>query len=276
MENKNLMTIDLEDYFYDLPFTKWDNFEERIFQTTSTLLELFSKYNVTATFFVVGYIAEKFPKLINEIQEKGHEIASHSYSHLDLRIATKNEVEKDLLKSFEVIENVTGEKVLGFRAPFFSINHKNSWILEFLKEHVRYDSSVFPVKSPLYGIPEAPKTIYHPSKKNFIENDSTEKLIEIPPLTYQIFSFYNLPVAGGFYFRALPYFLIAKGIRKFNKKNNPAMLYFHPKDLDKDMPKIKEYSWHYYYGKRNIIKKFEKLLKNFTFTSVRNFYNLEN
>ena len=276
MPMRNLMTVDLEDYFYDLPFSKWKMYENKIVETTNVLLDLFSRHNVKSTFFVVGYIAEKFPNLINEIQEKGHEIASHSYSHLDLRKATRNEVEKDLLKSFKVIENVTGEKVLGFRAPFFSIDHNNSWVFEFLRKHVKYDSSIFPVKSPLYGIPDAPKIIYHPSKENFIKNDDIEELIEIPPLTYKIFSFYNLPVAGGFYFRALPYFLISKGVQKFNQNQNPAMLYFHPKDLDKKMPKIKEYSWHYYYGKKNIMKKFEKLLNDFNFTSVKDFLGLKN
>ena len=276
MSKINLMTIDLEDYFCDLPFTKWDKYENRIHETTSVLLDLFSKYNVKSTFFVVGYIAEKFPKLINEIQEKGHEIASHSYSHLDLRKVAKNEVEKDLLKSFKTIENITGEKVMGFRAPFFSIDHTNSWVIEFLRKHVKYDSSIFPIKSPLYGIPKAPKIIYHPSKKNIIHNDNNEEFIEIPPVTYRILSSYNLPVAGGFYFRALPYWLISKGIMKFNQSKNPAMLYFHPKDLDKNMPKIKEYYWHYYYGKRNVIKKFENLLNDFKFTSVKDFLGLKN
>ena len=272
----NLMTTDLEDYFCDLPFTEWEKYENRIYETTSVLLDLFSKYNVKSTFFVVAYIAEKFPKLINEIQEKGHEIASHSYSHLDLRKVTKKEVEKDLLKSFKTIENITGEKVLGFRAPFFSIDHTNSWVIEFLRKHVKYDSSIFPIKTPLYGIPKAPKIMYHPSKKNIIQNDNAEELIEIPPVIYRVLSSYNLPVAGGFYFRALPYWLISKGIRKFNQSKNPAMLYFHPKDLDKNMPKIKEYSWHYYYGKRNVHQKFEKLLNDFKFTSVKDFLGLKN
>ena len=270
------MSVDFEDYFCDLPFSEWKNYENRVVETTPILLDLFSKNRIRATFFVVGYIAEKFPKLINEIQEHGHEIASHSYSHMDLRKVERNEVEKDLLKSFKIIEDTTGEKVKGFRAPFFSIDHTNSWIFKFLREHVKYDSSIFPVKSPLYGVPDAPRTIYHPAKDDFIKNDNEEELIEIPPLTYRVFSFYNLPVAGGFYFRALPYFMISKGIRKFNQKNAPAMLYFHPKDLDKDMPKIKEYGWHYYYGKNNIIHKFEKLLKDFEFTSAQEFLGLVN
>ena len=176
----------------------------------------------------------------------------------------------------DALENVTGEKVIGFRAPFFSIDTNNSWVLSFLRKHVKYDSSIFPVKSSLYGIPNAPRQIYHPSQENFLENDDDEELVEIPPLTNRILSCYNLPVAGGFYFRALPYFLIANGIKKFNHNNRPAMLYFHPKDLDKNMPKIKEYSWHYYYGKRNILSKFEKLLNDFEFTSARDFLGFKN
>jgi peptidoglycan-N-acetylglucosamine deacetylase len=271
---KNIMSVDFEDYFCDLPFEIWDKYKSRVTETTPILLELFSKYKIKATFFVVGYFAEKFPELIKEIHEEGHEIASHSFSHIDLRNTSKVEIEKDLLKSFNVLEKITGEKVLGFRAPFFSIDNSNSWIINFLKKHVKYDSSIFPVKSPLYGIPNAPRQIYHPSHENFLENDESEEFIEIPLLTNKIFSFYNLPSAGGFYFRALPSFLIFQGIKKFNNENRPAMLYFHPKDLDIDMPKIKEYSWHYYYGKRNIMKKFEKLLKKFEFTSAKDFLGL--
>ena len=273
---KNILSVDFEDYFCDLPFKTWNGYENRVIETTPILLKLFSKYKVKSTFFIVGYFAEKYPKLINEIQQEGHEIASHSFSHIDLRKTSRIEAEKDLMKSFDVLENVTGEKVLGFRAPFFSIDTSNSWIFSFLRKHVKYDSSIFPVKSPSYGIPNAPRQIYHPSQENFLENDESEKLVEIPPLTYKILSCYNLPVAGGFYFRALPYFLIAKGIKNFNRNNHPAMLYFHPKDLDENMPKIKEYSWHYYYGKRNILSKFEKLLNEFEFTSARDFLGFKN
>jgi len=273
---KNILSVDFEDYFCDLPFAKWDEYENRVVETTPVLLELFSKYNVKSTFFVVGYFAEKFPKLINEIQEGGHEIASHSFSHIDLRKTSKIEIEKDLIKSFDVLENVTGKKVIGFRAPFFSIDASNSWILSFLRKYIKYDSSIFPVKSSLYGVPNAPRQIYHPSRENFLENDENEEFIEIPLLANRILSCYNLPVAGGFYFRALPYFLISQGIKKFNDNNRPAMLYFHPKDLDKNMPKIKEYSWHYYYGKRNIITKFTKLLNDFEFTSARDFLGFKN
>ena len=124
------MSVDLEDYFCDLPFSKWSQYPDRIIETTQVLLDLFEKHHVKATFFVVGYFAEKFPDLIKNIHEKGHELASHSYSHPDLRKITKNEFENDFVKSLKSIEKVTGEKVLGFRAPFFSINHKNFWVFD--------------------------------------------------------------------------------------------------------------------------------------------------
>ena len=272
----NMMSVDLEDYFCDLPFSEWKNYENRVIKNTKLILDLFEKHNVTATFFTLGYIAEKHPELIEEIISKGHEISSHGYAHLDIRKVSRKEFEEDFKKSLDTLYSITKEKILGFRAPFFSIDNSNSWILNFLRKHIKYDSSIFPVKSPLYGVPNAPRVMYHPSQENFLKNDENEELIEIPPLTNRIFSLYNLPVAGGFYFRALPYFLISQGIRKFNDNDMPAMLYFHPKDLDKDMPKIKQYTWHYYYGKRNIVAKFEKLLNDFKFTSVRDFFGFKN
>jgi len=268
---KNIMSVDLEDYFCDLPFSDWSHYPSRIIETTEVLLDLFEKYHVKATFFVIGYIAEKFPDLIKKIHENGHEIASHSYSHPDLRKITKDEFESDFVKSLQVIENITGEKVLGlgFRAPFFSINHNNFWVFDILRKHIKYDSSVFPVKTSLYGLPSAPREIYHPSLEDVTKIDNNQTFVEIPPSTYRIFSCYNVPIAGGFYFRFFPYFFIKRGFTKLNKNKKPIIFYLHPKDLDINMPKIDSYSWHFYYGKRNIIQKFEKLLKEFQFTTVK-------
>jgi polysaccharide deacetylase family protein (PEP-CTERM system associated) len=267
------MSIDLEDYFCDLPFSTWDKYESRIIQTTEPIIDLFEKYDVKATFFTVGYIAEKFPALIKKIHDHGHEIASHSYHHYDLRKITKEEFEKDLVKSIKSIESITGEKVFGFRAPYFSVNKQNLWVFDVLRKYLKYDSSVFPVQTPLYGMPDAHRTIYHPAIDDVTKEDESEKFIEIPPLTYRILS-KNIPMAGGFYFRFFPYFLVKKALRKFNQQNHPAMFYMHPKDLDQHMPKISEYAWHYYFGKKNINSKFKKLLNDFKFTSVRNYLKL--
>jgi len=271
---KNIMSVDLEDYFCDLPFHEWSKYESRIEKTTKILLDLFEKYHVKATFFTLGYIAEKFPNLIKKIHENGHELASHSFSHPDLRKITKHEFEKDFFKSIKTIEDITGEKVLGFRAPYFSIDKSNFWVFDILRKYLKYDSSIFSVKTTLYGLSNAPKEIYHPSLENIIKNDESQPFVEIPISTYKIFSGINLPIAGGFYFRFFPSFLINQGIKKCIKNNKPVMFYIHPKDLDKNMPKIKEYSWHYYYGKKNIINKFEKLLKDFKFDSAKNVLKL--
>ena len=266
---KNIMSVDLEDYFCDLPFSEWEKYDSRVEQTTNLLLDIFKKYNVKATFFTLGYIADKFPNLIKHIHDMGHEIGSHSYSHMDLMKVTKDEFEKDFLKSIRSIENITGEKVLGFRAPFFSIDKNNFWVLDILRQYLQYDSSVFPVKTPLYGLPDAPREMYHPAINDITKKDNMQEFFEIPPLTYEIFPSITIPTAGGFHFRFLPYFITRKAITLCNRGNKPAMFYIHPKDLDYDMPQISQYKWHYYYGKKNIVQKFEKLLGEFKFTTAR-------
>ena len=269
---KNIMTVDLEDYFCDLPFNEWSKYESRIEKTVTPILEMFERHKVLATFFVVGYFAEKFPALIKQIHDQGHELSSHTYAHIDLRKVSKEEFKNDLLKSIQNIESITNEKVLGFRAPYFSVDKTNVWVIEILKTCLKYDSSIFPVKTSQYGFPKAPKEIYHPAVNDITKNDNSQSFIEIPPLTYQIIPKLNIPIAGGFYFRFFPYFFIKKAITNFNKSNKPAMIYIHPKDLDPEMPKIPGYSWHYYYGKKNIKEKFEKLLRDFRFSSVREIF----
>jgi len=269
MSVTNIMSVDLEDYYCDLPFSEWSKYESRIIKNTEKILILFEKYNVNATFFVLGYIAEKFPELIKKISDLGHEISSHTYSHIDLRKVNKEEFEKDFFKSINILEKITGKKVEGFRAPFFSINKNNYWVFEILSKNITYDSSIFPVKTQLYGIPKAPRTIYKPSLENIIEEDKQGKLIEIPMATHKIPLIGNIPIAGGFYLRFFPYWYMKWGIKKMNKEGNPAMLYIHPKDLDPEMPRIKEYNWYYYYNLKSASKKFENLLKDFKFGSVK-------
>jgi polysaccharide deacetylase family protein (PEP-CTERM system associated) len=269
MSVTNIMSVDLEDYYCDLPFSEWSKYDSRVVENTEKILELFEKYNVNATFFVLGYIAEKFPELIKKISGLGHEISSHTYSHMDLRKVSKEEFKEDFFKSKNILEKITGEKVKGFRAPFFSINKNNYWVFEILSKNLTYDSSIFPVKTQLYGIPKAPRTIYKPSLENIIEEDKQGKLIEIPMATHKIPLIGNVPIAGGFYLRLFPYWYMKWGIKKMNKKGNPAMLYIHPKDLDPEMPRIKEYNWYYYYNLKSASKKFENLLRDFKFGSVK-------
>ena len=269
----NLLSVDLEDYFCDLPFASWSNYPSRVVQTTETILELLTKYKVTATFFTLGYIADKYPELIEKIVSLGHEIASHSYSHIDLRKISKTELESDLKKSISSLEKTSGEKVLGFRAPFFSISKHNLDKFHIIGKYFKYDSSIFPAKTPLYGISDAPRFPYHFSSETPLKDYSNGDLFEIPPATLKIPLYGNMPIAGGFYFRFLPIPLIKHGINKLNKSGYPAMCYIHPKDLDEKMPRIDSYSWHYYFNLKNGKKRFESILKNFKFCSVREMYS---
>ena len=265
---KNIMSVDLEDFYCDLPFNEWGKYKERIINNTQKILNLFEKYNVKATFFTLGFIAEKHPELIEEIQSKGHEIASHGYRHLDARKISKKDFENDLKKSLDILESITKEKIKGFRAPFFSINEKNIGFFDIITKYVKYDSSIFPTKTPLYGIANA---ITHPYKISndfpLVENEDGD-FYEIPPLTLK-FPLRNIPVAGGFFLRFFPIQLIKFSIKKMNDSGFPAMFYIHPKDLDPKMPRISDYSWHYYWGLNGSTQKFENILKNFEFNSVR-------
>ncbi len=274
MKIKNMMSVDLEDFFCDLPFELWPNYESRIIRNTNKILELFKKYNVKATFFTLGYIAEQFPDLIKEIDYQGHEIASHSYSHLDIRKTTKEEFEKDLKKSLEILEKITKKKVLGFRAPYFSIDEKSFWAMTILSKYFKYDSSIFPVKTPFYGIKNAPRSIYRPNLTNPSIVDSKNDLIEIPMATHRIPIIGNIPIAGGFHLRFLPYFYIKYGLNQINKNGNSFIFYIHPKDLDPEMPKINEYAWHYYHNLNGATKKFKKILSDFEFCTVKDFLKL--
>jgi len=274
MKLDNIMSVDLEDYFCDLPFSKWDSFESRVVETTEPILQLFHKYKVKATFFTLGYIAEKFPDLIQKIVRDGHEIASHGYSHLDIRKLSKEQFEEDLLKSIKILESITGEKILGFRAPFFSIDKNNLWALNIIRKYMKYDSSIFPVRTPLYGIPDAKREIYKPSVENPLLEDKTGDFYEIPPSSLHFPLFGNLPIAGGFHFRFFPLRFTKFGLNKLTNRNIPIVFYIHPKDLDKKMPKIKEYQWYFYHGLCNSMKKFENLLKTYNFLSINKFLTI--
>lgn len=270
----NIMSVDLEDYYCDLKFEKWNLYEDRVIENTNKILDLFEKFNVKATFFTLGYIAEKFPELVKEIDHRGHEIASHGYSHQDIRKISKEQFEMDLKKSLDILEKITGKKVLGFRAPYFSIDKKSFWAMEILSKYFKYDSSIFPVKTPLYGVPNAPRTIYKLNISNPEIKDDKSKLVELPLATHRIPIIGNIPIAGGFHLRFLPYQYIRYGLNRINKENNSFVFYIHPKDLDPKMPKIKEYAWHYYYNLKGALNKFERVVDDFKFVTAREYLKL--
>lgn len=262
------MTVDLEDYYCDLPISTWNRYESRVVKTTRVILDLFDKYKASATFFTVGHIAEMYPELIEEVRSKGHEIASHGYSHPNVKKMDRQDFEADLVKSVKTLEKISGEKVMGYRAPYCSISKENLWAFEVMRKYLQYDSSVFPVKFH-YGLSDAPRHIYRMSNKDPLKEDVDSNFIEIPMTTLRLPFVGNFPVGGGHYMRFLPLNVLKAGIKKFNEAGHPAIFYVHPKDLDPSTPRIPNSAWHNYWGLKEAANKLKSILENFKFVSAR-------
>ncbi len=234
----NAFTVDVEDYFQvtaferDIPRSHWPDFPSRVVNNTQRLLELLDRHRVRGTFFILGWIAERFPQLVQTIHAAGHEIGSHSYWHRLAYKQTPDEFREDLRRSRDVLTDLIGEKVTCYRAPTFSITRKSWWALEILAEEgFTVDSSIFPVHHDRYGVPDLNPTI-HPI------NTPSGAITEFPPSTYQMLG-RNFPVAGGGYFRLLPLSWTLHCVRSINEKSKrPFMFYTHPWEIDPAQPRV--------------------------------------
>ena len=232
------MTIDVEDYFHVsvfdglLPRSRWDAMETRVTPNTERLLAVFENANVKATFFVLGWVAERFPQLIRRIAAMGHEVASHGTAHRLVYDMTPQAFREDVRRSKAVLEDATGAAVLGYRAPSYSITPRSLWAIDVLiEEGYRYDASIFPIHHDRYGIPLSPR---HP----FRLDRTSGVIIEAPASTVRWGPF-NFPVAGGGYFRILPYWWTRSGIARVNRtERRPAIFYLHPWEIDPDQPRL--------------------------------------
>lgn len=235
----NALSIDVEDYFHvsnfesSVGFKNWDKHESRVERNTKVILSILSEYNVKATFFVLGWVAEKNPQLIREIFDEGHEIASHSYAHSLIYKQTKEQFRKDLIRSKKILEDTIGDKIVGYRAPSFSITKESLWALDILiEEGFLYDSSIFPVTHHRYGIADSRRFPYK------ILGKDDKCLYEIPLSTITIFR-KNIPIAGGGYLRLFPYRFTKWGLNRINKKEKqPVFLYLHPWEIDCHQPRL--------------------------------------
>ena len=235
---KNALTVDLEDYFHVSAFAgkvsleDWDSYPSRVEENTDRLLALLAEHNCLATFFVLGWVAEKKPAVVARVAAAGHEIACHSLLHRRVFDLTPQEFREDTRRAKSVIEDVTGQRVAGYRAPSFSVVKKSLWALEILAEEgFQYDSSVFPVDHPSYGIPDAPRTPY------FI-NTASGRILEFPMPTLTIGSM-RAPIGGGAYLRLLPYRYTRWAIRHLNERESfPVCVYIHPWELDPQQPRM--------------------------------------
>jgi polysaccharide deacetylase family protein (PEP-CTERM system associated) len=230
----NAFSIDVEDYFQVAAFdgviqrSSWDSIPLRVESNVEKLLLMLNEANAKATFFTLGWVAERLPQIVRKICEQGHELASHGYGHEKVTSLTPMSFKEDVSKAKKILEDISGKQVVGYRAPSFSINGSNLWAHEVLLEtqHV-YSSSIYPVKTDLYGMPEAPR---FPWK-------SKGGLVEIPPSTIRIAG-RNLPASGGGYFRLLPLWLSEMGFGMINRENNPAIFYCHPWEIDVKQPRV--------------------------------------
>jgi polysaccharide deacetylase family protein (PEP-CTERM system associated) len=229
----NALTIDFEDWYQGLetPLEGWDGYEDRLEASGRRLLRLLADAGVRGTFFVLGAVAERQPELVREIVAAGHEVATHGWSHVFVYRMPPESFRIELRRSVRLLEEIGGQRILGHRAPFFSITGQSLWALEILAEEgLRYDSSIFPVLNYRYGIENAPRWPY-------VITAGGASLTEFPLTTWRVLG-RNLPVAGGAYFRLYPYALTRAAFRRVNAAGKPVAFYLHPWELDPDQPRV--------------------------------------
>jgi polysaccharide deacetylase family protein (PEP-CTERM system associated) len=232
-----VLSIDIEDYFQVEAFSKdvarsdWDRWPSRVVDNTLRALDLCEAGAARTTCFVLGWVAHKFPALVREIQSRGHELACHSYWHRPVFSLTPDEFREDLLAARDAIEQASGTRVVGYRAPSWSITAKSLWALDILAEEgFLYDSSIYPIHHDIYGIPGAPRT---PS----ILTAAGRPLLEFPPATVQV-GHATFPAAGGGYLRILPFPYTQWSLRRLERESPVVVVYFHPWEIDPEQPRI--------------------------------------
>ena len=258
------LSIDVEDYFqveafaHRIPRSQWPEFPSRVRQNTERVLNLLERHRCRATFFILGWVAEREPSLVRDIVQSGHEVACHSHLHRRVHTLTPAEFREDVTRARGVIEDAAGAAVVGFRAPTFSITRQSLWALEILAElGFLYDSSIFPVRHDLYGIPDAPRGIHQRQLA------SGQRIWEFPPSTVQVAG-QNLPAAGGGYLRLLPMSFTRWAIGRIHRRERrPVMVYFHPWELDPAQPRLQA-GWksrvRHYPGLRKMESRLDEIL----------------
>jgi polysaccharide deacetylase family protein (PEP-CTERM system associated) len=263
---RNALTIDVEEYFQvaaferTIPRGNWESTASRVELSTGRVLDLLGSRGTRATFFVLGWIAERHPALVRRIVAEGHELASHGYDHTRVHRFSASEFRSDVVRTKAILEDVAGIAVRGYRAPSYSINEKNLWALDVLQEtgHV-YSSSVYPIRHDLYGMPDAPRFPFR------VRADS---ILEIPVTTVRI-GRRNYPCGGGGYFRLLPYRAFAMMLRRVNRADGqPGLFYFHPWEVDPDQPRVAgaplKSRFRHYLNLDTMHARLERLLKDFS------------
>ena len=270
----NAFSIDVEEYFQVSAFEgnilreDWDKYPSNINENIDRILLLLDNCNVKATFFVLGWIAEKHSGMVRKISDLNHEVASHGYSHVRVINQNAKEFKKDIIKTKNILEDITGREVLGYRAASYSINKENQWAHEIIQETGHsYSSSIYPIVHDLYGIPDACRFPYKPCDG---------ELLEIPISTFQLFK-KRIPCGGGGFFRLYPYILSRSMINYINKREGkPCVFYFHPWEIDSKQPRIKNLNFktrfRHYLNIDKTEKRLGKLLSDFNWDTMLKVY----
>lgn len=263
----NAMTVDVEDYFQVSAFEKcipredWPRWPARVDANTRRILELFARHETHATFFVLGCVAERFPVLVREIAAAGHEIASHGFGHERLTNITREQFRQGIDRTKSLLEDLGGVPVQGYRAPSYSVGPGTLWAHdELLEAGYRYSSSVVPIHHDLYGMPEAPRFAFFTARSG---------LLEIPVTTVR-WGGRNWPCGGGGYFRLMPYRLFKQGLRRVNRRERAAgVFYFHPWEVDPQQPRVPGATFknrvRHYLNLKRMAPRVERLVRDFSF-----------
>jgi len=266
------MTVDVEDYYQVsafnevIAYNEWEEYESRVEKNTNNILDIFDDNNTKSTFFVLGWVAERYPHIVREIYKRGHEVACHGYSHQLIYNQSRSEFKEETLRAKQILEEITGSAVIGYRAASYSITKNSLWALEILAESgFKYDSSIFPIVHDRYGIPTAPREPHIIKMKNELS------IIEFPLSTYKILGM-RLPVSGGGYFRLYPYQFTRHALKTINRQNNLFVFYLHPWEIDPQQPKIRASRLSRFRHYKNLEKcesRLRQLLKDFKFTTMK-------
>ena len=269
---RNVLTVDVEEYFHPNAMdaavdpSQWDSLPSRIEHNTHRVLDLLSEHDVRATFFVLGWVAERLPQLVAEIARRGHEVGCHGYAHRLVYRLGPARFRDDVARGKRVLEDCLGSRVRGFRAASCSIVETTLWALDILiEEGFEFDSSIFPVRHDIYGIPGFHRFAVR------LRRDAGE-IVEIPLSTVRLLG-RNWPVAGGGYFRILPYWMTRLSVRRLNRRDRaPAIVYVHPWELDVDQPRLPAGAlsrFRHYTNLRHVESRLRRLLREFSFAPIR-------
>lgn len=267
----NAMSVDVEDYFQVSAFERivardhWSGLESRVVGNTHKLLELFQRHGVRSTFFILGWVADRFPSLVKDIAALGHEVASHGFNHELVYSLTPDQFRQDVRRAKLTIEDAAGCAVRGYRAPSFTVVKRSLWALDVLiEEGYEYDASIFPIHHDRYGIPDAQRHVHTIDRP-------AGRIVEVPGSTVRVAGT-NVPIAGGGYFRLLPYAWTRWGMKWVNEREGkPVTFYLHPWEIDPHQPRFavgRLTGVRHYTGLAETLSRLERLLQDFRFDAI--------